>query len=385
MSHIIHIALPTSRVLSKLRNGGKVRISKGEGLCLIVKPEKYDSVTKTFGKGKAYTIELTPEEILANQNPPEEMEGQGLFSNIKKGFRKVGRAITPIAKQVGKEVLPVAKSLAKQGVGELAKVAPQIGATLGSTALSGLALVAGQPELVPVAESVGSKLGKAGGKALGKFGQKQLNKQIDKFDPYNQRQGSNAPPSRRPATDMFGTYNAMHQPVGIASMGNFLANMSLADLEKLVSLKRGNPVNSPLDYSGGTQVLAQYTDPVGRPPAPSYTPAPPRNARDLMNEWVRTRANRGNTPYGSEDSDTWDTESTDTWTTGYGLYAQPIGRGLRRSKKRLESASVGIHGNLLGFGIPPALMSQPYGANFQFSSRLPPAYQSLNKGSGLYA
>ena len=37
--------------------------------------------------------------------------------------------------------------------------------------------------------------------------------------------------------------------------------------------------------------------------------------------------------------------------------------------------------------MPPALQSQPSGANFQFGSTLPPAYQKYHKGigSGLYA
>jgi hypothetical protein len=34
-------------------------------------------------------------------------------------------------------------------------------------------------------------------------------------------------------------------------------------------------------------------------------------------------------------------------------------------------------------GTPPALMSQPYGANFQFGKTLPVAYQRFS-GSGLY-
>jgi hypothetical protein len=33
----------------------------------------------------------------------------------------------------------------------------------------------------------------------------------------------------------------------------------------------------------------------------------------------------------------------------------------------------------MGHGLPPALQSQPYSANFQFASRLPPAYAQLHK------
>jgi hypothetical protein len=74
---------------------------------------------------------------------------------------------------------------------------------------------------------------------------------------------------------------------------------------------------------------------------------------------------------------------------GYGLSAEPGGMGLSaepmggRLMRRREMSSVGCGGSLLG--MPPALMSQPYSANFQFASRLPPAYASqIRSGSGLY-
>lgn len=78
--------------------------------------------------------------------------------------------------------------------------------------------------------------------------------------------------------------------------------------------------------------------------------------------------------------------------TGYGLFAAPpSGMGLyaagllhprhrvhhHHHKKMIEKGSIGINGNLLG--LPPALQSQPYGANFQFASRLPPAYANQIK------
>lgn len=64
---------------------------------------------------------------------------------------------------------------------------------------------------------------------------------------------------------------------------------------------------------------------------------------------------------------------------GYGLMAEPSGGRIRRR----EVGSVGAGGSLMG--MPPALMSQPYSANFQFASRFPPAYQSqIRSGAGLY-
>jgi len=334
--HVVQIEHPSPRVLGKLRKGGRVRVMKGSGMSLIVDTSKYNPLTKSFNKGKAYTITLTPEEIQANMNPPEEvgeMSGTGLFDSLKKvgksivsGAKEVGRVLAPVAKEVGKEVLPVAKDLAKQGVKELAKHAPEVGATLGASALSGLALLAGQPELVPVAGTMGAQLGRAGGKALGNIGQREANKRIDRFDPYKEQRG-NAPPSRQTAT------NILSSPVGTANLASYLASLSNEDIELELARRRGGGYSTPYDTSGGRQVLSQYTDAVG----------------------------------------------------GSGLYAQGRGRGIRQMGKRMERASVGIHGNLLGYGLPPALMSQPYSSNFQMASRLPPAFSPIiRSGAGLY-
>jgi hypothetical protein len=311
-------------------------------MSLIVQADRYNPIAKSFNKGKAYTISLTPEEIQANMNPPElangVMSGKGLFDDIKKGFQKVGKVLAPVVKVVGKEVLPVAKDLAKKGVSELAKHAPEIGATLGSSALSGLALLAGQPELVPLAMTAGANLGRAGGKALGGLAQKEANKRIDRFDPYGEQRG-NAPPSRRPdATAVQQVINTASSPVGMANLSSYLSSLSNEYIELELARRRGGGYSTPYDQSGGRQVLAQYTDAVGR-------------------------------------------------GLGGGLYAQGRARGIRsREKGSKESASIGIHGNLLGHGLPPALMSQPYSSNFQMASRLPPAYANMiNSGGGLYA
>jgi hypothetical protein len=83
---------------------------------------------------------------------------------------------------------------------------------------------------------------------------------------------------------------------------------------------------------------------------------------------------------------------------GMGMYAAPpsMGEGMYASgmhprhriagdhhKRMIERGTVGMGGNLLGMN--PALMSQPYSANFQFASRLPPAYANqIKHGGGMY-
>lgn len=306
----------------------------GEGLNLIVHSERYNPVTRSFGKGKAYTIELNPEEIEANLNPPAELEphlqGKGIGKTFKKlgrdikgGFKKLGKVLEP----VGKAIVPVAKQIGHELVKEGVKIAPQLGSALGSSALSGLALMAGQPELVPFAEVAGSKLGGLAGKKLGGLAGKQANKQIDKIDPYHQ---TKQPPSRAVASNVLSLPVA--HPIAQANMGNYLASLTTSDIEMELAKRRGGGMGSAFDTSGGSQVLAPYTDAVGQ-----------------------------------------------------GLMMR--GKGIRSHKRGLrEVSSMGIHGNLLGHGLPPALMSQPYSSNFQMASRLPPAYASIIKsGGGLYA
>ena len=61
---------------------------------------------------------------------------------------------------------------------------------------------------------------------------------------------------------------------------------------------------------------------------------------------------------------------------GAGLYA---GAGLEKHHHK----SLTGH-NLVGYGLPPALQSQPYSTHYQWSVTLPPAYQKIVKGNGLY-
>jgi len=62
----ISVAKLSAKQRSRLRNGHPVRLKKGEGLILIVHPERYDLMSKTFSQGKTRTVALTPEEVMAN-------------------------------------------------------------------------------------------------------------------------------------------------------------------------------------------------------------------------------------------------------------------------------------------------------------------------------
>ena len=79
--HLIHIKA-SQKQLSKLRKGHKVRISpaiEGNGFNLLVHPDRFSLLSRTFSKGKGMEIQLSPEEILTNQEATPHMECTGIF------------------------------------------------------------------------------------------------------------------------------------------------------------------------------------------------------------------------------------------------------------------------------------------------------------------
>ena len=139
--------------MSKVRNGHMIRCKpcmRGSGVIMIVEPSTFNIATKALGKNKGFQMRLSPNEIQANRENADEMEGKGIFKSIAK---KAGKVAKKVAIQAGKQA---ARELAKQ---------------LPSLATSGLvagATLLGQPQLIPVAGIVGDKLGKFAGKKLNK-------------------------------------------------------------------------------------------------------------------------------------------------------------------------------------------------------------------------
>jgi len=98
--HTLQIDASPSQ-LRKLKNGHRVRVKRGTGFELLVHPQTYNIVSRSFAKNKGSEIQLTPEEIDMNRgisksispeahNPPLQpgikMAGQGVFDNSMKGI-----------------------------------------------------------------------------------------------------------------------------------------------------------------------------------------------------------------------------------------------------------------------------------------------------------
>jgi len=107
------IAISASpKQMSRLRNGHRVRVSRameGKGVNLLVDPSKFDQMTRSFTKGTASQIQLSPEEILANKQAviQGEMGGEGIFAGGKmkskdlKRLKAPGIALLGVAKKTG--------------------------------------------------------------------------------------------------------------------------------------------------------------------------------------------------------------------------------------------------------------------------------------------
>ena len=283
----------SGKQLSKLRNGHRVRVKpamKGEGIGVIVSPETYNALTKTFRKGKGAELALSPPEIMANKEVAPEMEGQGIFGPAvdrwleKKGLKKA-------VYKIGDQLKPAAKT-----------------ALIGALTAGGASLAAANPALVPYIPG--------GVAALSSLG-------LDYLENPDSYYSSNAGGTRaRKARSM---------------VGRVAQDRALEELNARLGTDMGALDRNAIAQAVADKAEAQITyDRFGLP------------------------------------------------MTGSGLYAGSglylSGRGMVGGERgvRRQAGSVGLGGSMVGGAVgmlPPALQSQPYGANFQWRHTLPPQFQ----------
>jgi hypothetical protein len=326
---LVHIDASPKQV-SKLRNGHKVRIKpasmKGEGFNLMVDPSRYNSISKCFQKGKGMTIQLSPEEILANrQLTPEyhmnikkenaSMSGKGIFGKTFDSF--VEKTIGKKAKDAIYNSADLLKPTLKAGIDKIADYAPEIA----SSALSGLALATGQPELVPFALMAGNQLGKY----VGRKGANTAKDYLDKPTEYQE------------------------------NVSNFVSN---------IGGSRGNRATTLAGQMAQDEMLSQLNQQLG-------TNMGNISRANIMNA-VANRQTANMMPVPSISGKYRDTMSKNPMGRG-------MGYGLKKSMSILGTNRIQMDQQIMQ---NPALQSQPAGANFQFGSTLPPAYQKFHKGIG---
>lgn len=330
----------SQKQLSRLRNGHKVRIKphiSGRGFNMIVKPEKYNIISRAFGRGKGVEVALSPEEILGNAQARDEsdMEGEGIFQDV-------GKVIKKGAKLLKKPISDVADFVLDKG-------AEYAGPALGAVLAAGATAV-GQPELIPGALAIGNmagnELGKMGKKAL----KKEKNKLIEKHLGDRPKSATNVGTTNVPAR---AGYNNSLQ-------GQEIYDRSLGQLNDLTGSNMGYMGRAGLENMNYIQLQALAD----------------QARQEQMNRPTTVDAAGGH----SFNSNMVGNRGSYRWVggAGEGLYAGKQGRGMYAgSGFRASGGQVGASGQAV---LPPALQSQPYSANFQFQHTLPPQYQHLHKG-----
>ena len=343
---VIQIKRPSARVLAKLRKGLKVRICRGEGMNLIIHPSRYNFITKTFAKDKGVQIALSPDELEANASSGE---GLGIFGD------RGDRAMKWLGEKTGIGGDRMKDAIYKAGdkIKPLVKRGIQAGLAAGATALGSAA-----PEIAPYLPA-----GVAGLSTL-------ANSYLDDPSSWGVGERGNAPPSRGipPALKQAGQqlYSQAHdmalqhinqqtgQQLGhlsSATISKALHDATSAQLEAAIMEHKKHPIETPdmIEEGQGLYGSGLYAS-----------------------NSVRGRGTRLlDQQFSLRDAGNFFTNEL------------PHAFGGRLSQRREVSSVQGL-GTIIGGYMPPALQSQPYSANFQFSHTLPPAYQRFSKGGGLY-
>lgn len=101
-----------------MRNGHSVRMMKGEGLDIMMKPSKIVKMAKKFAMGKGVQMALDTEELMANKG----IEGSGIFGKkVDKALKKVG------LKKAAYTIGSAAKPFIQEGIAAATQLAAAAG------------------------------------------------------------------------------------------------------------------------------------------------------------------------------------------------------------------------------------------------------------------
>jgi len=133
----------------KMKMGKKVRIMKGEGMNLIIKPYKYSLINKNFLRDRAIMVELDEDELSKNL-----MEGGALFTKAKNTIDKLKKGYEKyVPEQIRGEIKDTYNKYKDEGISDLKTIVKKYkkegikdlkgtAKTLGKTATTALATYA---------------------------------------------------------------------------------------------------------------------------------------------------------------------------------------------------------------------------------------------------
>ena len=343
--------------LRKLVKGMKVRLKQGTGFCLLVHPEKYHLMSRTFGKDKGIDVSLTEQELHANANAsmggmPEGMTGGSIFGKkfdrSHKGLMKVLNPIGQVLKPIAQEGLTMAGTMANAYGVPTQFTDPLV--KLGNDYMNDPSSLQGKKGLrelknrgIDYAQMGADQLGSAYGVQAPQI--KDYEKQVQDY-----RHGNSAPSSTSGLTTK-----------GMSNMAGQYAKQQAHDyLNKQLGTNSGYNLNAGLGQAELGSMAGQHiADQISK----RFTAPPMGQSMD------------------------------ENAVEGIGF--RHHGRGLGIMGHAREIGSIGRGGSALvqhgPFG-SPAMASQPFGANFQMQHFLPPQYHQYfhpqhdhGHGLGLYA
>lgn len=344
MEHLMIDASP--KQLSKLKKGGKIRVKKGTGFNLIVHPTTYKRVTRSFNKDKGIELALSPEEISANETPTPEQHaaiqrigGKGIFG---KKFDKF------MSKQLGDDTYSKIYKAADTIKPEF-KQAVKAGITAAGAAATPF-VAAYAPTLapfIPAAVTGASML---------------ADSYIDNPDayqkPFRTRKGKQlveeAPPPPPPTT----TGLKGRRPRDIREQAQFI------NQDELMNHEYGTNYNY-MGRAGMQQALADTM------------------RKKISDDQIKARYNliprnmSSGPKRGSMDEVEYAPQPKPfEGPSSYERSHMMAGQGIHR-----DAGHVGLKGGMIHAYTPQALESQPYGINFQMQHFLPPQFHKYNSGT----
>ena len=202
--HQISIATPSDRAFSKMKRGHKVRLSQGSGMTLIVSPQNYSHISRSFLQGRGVHVMLSDDERKHNQ-------AAGIFGRAgDKALRYIGGdRFKDFAYRAGDKAKPYVKKGIKAGL-----------------AAAGAAVAASNPEFAPLVP----------------FGVERLSRTADAYldNPKSFGVGGNLSVSRGPRRlpvrhDVIKAINAYtgenSGKLRLANLGTYAANLAHSQLQ----------------------------------------------------------------------------------------------------------------------------------------------------------
>lgn len=327
MEHLTIDASPSQ--LRKLKKGEKVRVKKGTGFNLLVYPETYKRVSRSFGKSKGSELALTQAEIDANTVVSPEQhaqlqrvnpEGKGIFGKKFDKFmsEKLGKDRYGAIYKGADKLKPAVKAGIKAGLTMAGTAATPFVATYA-------------PMLAPMIPTA-----VAGASML-------ADDYIDDPDSYQKpfRKERTPKPPKQPVEKEYKPTRPRSGLVGRRPR-NMNEQVDMIRDDERMNHRYGTNYN----YMGRAGMQKALADNLGQ---------------QLSDEQIVARYNQP------------------TEFKGPSSYERMM--GITGSGFSRESGDVGLKGGMIHQYTPQALQSQPYGANFQMQYFLPPQFQKYNSGT----